>query len=157
MPIILLLILPILEITSLVVAALEVGFLTIVLWTIVSAYLGRYILSTSPNLRQEAGKAYSQINTGGGALNMICRFLGAIFLIIPGLITDTFGLLLLIPFVQRGLLFIVLFFVPAHIMASINTAQDTSDMFKDRDEHVKRGQGDEVIDAEYTVVKEEKS
>ncbi len=155
MPIILLLLIPVLEITGLVVASIQFGFLHVVLWTIVTAYWGKYLMSSAPNLKEKAMKAYTQGSIGaeiGGKL--ITRFAAAVLLMIPGLITDSFGILLLIPFVQTGLIKCIVSAIPKGGTASF-TMHNMQGKQKQRPQH-KAFTDEDIIDADYTIVDEDK-
>ncbi len=154
MPIILLLLVPVLEITGLIIAAIEIGFLHILLWTIVTGYWGKYLMSSAP--REQAMNEYMKLGVGaeiGGQL--ITRYLAASLIMIPGLITDILGILLLIPFVQKGLVKGVIKAMPKGGIGASFTMHSMQGGPQQKPER-KTFADDGVIDADYTVVNEDK-
>ncbi len=154
MPIILLLLIPILEIAGLVVAAIEIGFLHVVLWTVVTFYWGKYLMSAAP--REQAMNDYMKIGAGadiGGKL--LTRFLAASLIMIPGFMTDFLGIILLIPFVQKSLIKGIMKAVPKGGIGASFTMHGMQRGPQQKPER-KTFADDGIIDADYTVVDEDK-
>ena len=84
----------------------EVGALSVVLWTILGAILGVYLIRQQGVNTLQA--AQTQMQSGSdleeSVFNGVFVFIGGILLMLPGLITDTFGLLLLFPPIRQVLL-----------------------------------------------------
>lgn len=97
--------LPILELTIMVDVASEIGALNAVLLTIGTAILGLYIARLQGFAVMR--KMQSTMNQGGtpveGLVHGFFLFLAGIMLFLPGFITDSIGVLLLIPPIRTAL------------------------------------------------------
>jgi UPF0716 protein FxsA len=101
----LLIVLPVAEIFLLMKGAVAFGVLPVLGLTILTAALGTFIirrqgLSVLSQLRRDVGDARPPVEpvVDGAAL-----LVAAPLLMTPGFVTDTFGFLLLVPQVRRGL------------------------------------------------------
>ena len=154
MPIILLLLIPILEMTGLIFAAIEIGFLHILLWTIVTFYWGKYLMSAAP--REQAMSDYMKIGAGADIEGkLLTRFLAASLIMIPGFMTDFLGIVLLIPFIQKGLIKGIMKAVPKGGIGASFTMYDMQGGPQQKTEH-KTFADNGVIDADYTIIDEDK-
>lgn len=97
------LIFPALELYLLVKVGGMIGALNMVLWVFASAIIG--ITAVRAQGQEAMFKVRSDLSEGkvpqNTFLDGLLMFLGGVLLILPGLISDAIGLLLLIPFVRR--------------------------------------------------------
>ena len=121
-----LLLLPFLEIIIFILFGDLFGFLNVIFFILVSGVLGIFILFPKSNL-----ETLSKISEN--PIDWVCKRLAGFLLIIPGFITDLFGILLLIK-VFRTFLFN---FIPENIKK------------ENRKAYEKRMSETNVIDAEY--------
>ena len=94
---------PALELYLLVKVGSLIGAFNMVLWVFVSALLGVWALrSQGQGIMNRVNQELSQGRVPQNAmLNGLLLFVAGVFLILPGLITDTIGILLLIPFTRE--------------------------------------------------------
>lgn len=121
-----LLLLPFLEIVIFILFGDLFGFLNVIFFILVSGVLGIFILFPKSNL-----ETLNKISEN--PIDWVCKRLAGFLLIIPGFITDLFGILLLIK-VFRTFLFN---FIPENIKK------------ENRKAYEKRMSETNVIDAEY--------
>ncbi len=95
---------PALELYLLVKVGSLIGALNMVAWVFISAALGIWVLREQG--RSALNTAQAEFASGRvppeTILNGLSAFLAGILLILPGLITDSIGLLLLIPFARKA-------------------------------------------------------
>lgn len=98
-------ILPVIEITLWIWASHIVGGWWVFLWTVAAVFIGLSFVrhSISSVLPQLRGQNIQQIQLDSGAdmPRILTRALAGILLAIPGLLTDMFAVLLLLPPIQR--------------------------------------------------------
>jgi UPF0716 protein FxsA len=94
-----LLLLPFAEIYLLYTVGVEVGFLPLLAFLILSGFVGMSIMRTQSSVMM--AQFQQQLNTGKLPPNQMLKgpliFVGGLLLMIPGLITKTIGLLLILP------------------------------------------------------------
>jgi len=93
---------PLLELYVLIQVGSEVGALTVVLWTVLSAFLGVYLMRLQGMHTMQKAQEAMQSGQGleGTMVQATLSFVGGLLLFLPGLISDTIGILLLLPFVR---------------------------------------------------------
>lgn len=96
-------IVPVIEIALFIWSGRVFGFLPTILFMILSAIIGAYLtkrqgLTMIRNAQRQL--SYGQI-PGNTILDGICLLFGGIYLMTPGFLTDTIGLLFLIPFTRK--------------------------------------------------------
>lgn len=102
-----LLLLPIAEIFFTLKVADEIGFLETVYWVVLAFFLGLMLLrATGMNLPYELQKEAQKGHSGNAALmKTAMRFFAGVLLMVPGLLSDVFAVLLLLasftPFLDR--------------------------------------------------------
>lgn len=103
---ILFVVIPLLELYVMIAVGTEIGALSVVLWTVLSAILGVAMirhqgLATMQNaqLQMQSGETPE-----ASVFDGVLMFIGGLMVMLPGLITDFFGLLILIPPVRQFLL-----------------------------------------------------
>ena len=98
----LLIVLPVIEIWSIVQMSGWIGGMNTILLLIVISIVGAY--AAKKEGQKVLSQARMQMNSGQipgySLVNGVCVLLGGILLLIPGFLTDVFGLLLLIPFTR---------------------------------------------------------
>lgn len=97
---------PLIELYFLIQVGNVIGALPTVLLTIVTAVVGVMLmrsqgLATMQNAQQEMATGNSP---QGSMMEGVFIFLGGVFLFFPGLISDSIGLLFLVPFIRRFLI-----------------------------------------------------
>lgn len=97
---------PAIEIYLLVKLGSLIGAFPTVCWVFASAGLGFWLIKVRCKTKAEniAGNLVSGVVEKRAIMDNILFFIAGILLILPGLVTDVFGLLLLIPFVRTLLL-----------------------------------------------------
>ncbi len=101
----LLLILPLTELFVFIEVGAEIGGLSVILLIIVTAFLGISFMRQQGMANMQ--RIQQGLATGQAPDNEILEslfiFIGGLFLLLPGFITDTIGLFFLIPFIRRFL------------------------------------------------------
>lgn len=103
---VLILSLPVLELYLLIASGSAIGTTPTLLLVVVSALFGAYALRAQGMgtlEKMERSMQYGVIPTGG-LLESVFILLGGICLLLPGFITDVFGILLLVPPLRRTVL-----------------------------------------------------
>jgi UPF0716 protein FxsA len=98
--------LPVIEIVLWIQAAHLVGGWWVFLWTLAAFFIGlsfvrHSIASVLPQLRNQGGIQHLQMDANADLPRILTRALAGVLLAIPGLLTDVFALVLLLPPVQR--------------------------------------------------------
>ena len=127
-----LLFLPFLEIICFILFGDILGFLNVIIWIIFSGIIGFYFLTPKKSLE-------GLYEIGSEPVDWICKRLAGIFLIIPGFVTDFFGIILLIKSFRN----IVLIFVPE------NLKKFTTNFNKHHESTKKDKEKSNIIEGEY--------
>ena len=99
----LILLLPLLELVLLIAMGAAVGFLATLLWILATGIWGAWLMRTAgPNAMARAQRDMARTGRGEvDGLGVAANFLGGLMLLLPGPITDLFGLVLVTPFLRR--------------------------------------------------------
>jgi UPF0716 protein FxsA len=95
--------LPLIEIALFIAVGSQLGVLTTLALIVLGALLGVTILRGQQARAIAMMQGGLRIDAGSFAAQGAFRVLAGILLILPGFLTDTLGLVLLVPFVQRAL------------------------------------------------------
>ena len=102
---ILLILMPVIEIAVFIYVGQAIGVWKVILLVILSAVVGAMLLRyQSLSVLKKINRDIRQGQTPEvGLVDGVLIVVGALLLIIPGFVTDVIGLLLMIPFVRRGI------------------------------------------------------
>lgn len=98
------LLLPLLEIAGFVIVGRVLGLGMTLLLTLLSTFFGVWLLrkGSFAEIKKLQEQMANQTNHSSQALNVAMTFLAGIFMVIPGFITDIFGLILLVPWFRNA-------------------------------------------------------
>ncbi len=97
------LLLPLIELVLLIAMGAAMGFLPTLLWIVATGVWGVWLMRTAgPNAMARARREMAQTGRGEvDGLGVAANFVGGLMLLVPGPITDLFGLVLVTPFLRR--------------------------------------------------------
>jgi len=146
--------LPILELTGFSIAVHEIGLGYTILWVIADIFIGSSILvNQGAKALQDAS---ASINNDTYPLkemfDAICIVIGSILLIFPGFVTDIFALIFIIPPIRYGIYLLL----KSQNESALEEFTKSSESYTSKYYGKKVSNGEQVIEAEYTVIKDEK-
>jgi UPF0716 protein FxsA len=138
--------LPVIEIALFIKAAALIGVLPTVAVALLSVMIGMSLLrqqGVSTALKVRAQLEHGELPVAE-AFDGMCLAISGFLLVLPGLLTDALGLLLLLPFVRR----LLLAWLATHVGNALRAPAGQGPM----GQGPSSGAGAPVIDAEYQVV-----